>query len=254
MNINQFFESLAANNSRNFKLDTLKAHSDDKLLKEVIRLALDPFTNFHIRKIPTYTISGYNRSLSQSIEMLGQLSARVYTGNAGIQFLTDILSNSMEGDDKVIERIIKKDLKCGVSISTANAVWPNLIQEYPCMLCSPYEDKLVNKIKYPAYVQCLSSDWIIETDKGKFAIKDIVESDDDFLVKSYDVKSNVIQYNRVLGKSKTPNISKQWFIITLEDGTVSKPITSDHLVWCENKKNYIRVDELTDEDSVLYFS
>jgi hypothetical protein len=153
MNINEFFESLAANNSRNFKLDTLKANADNNLLKEVIRLALDPFTNFYIRKIPTYINSGYNRSLSESIEMLSNLSSRVCTGNDGIQFLTEILSNSREGDDKVIERIIKKDLKCGVSISTANAVWPNLIQEYPCMLCSQYEDKLVDKIKYPAYVQ-----------------------------------------------------------------------------------------------------
>jgi ATP-dependent DNA ligase len=42
---------------------------------------------------------------------------------------------------------------CGVSISTANAVWAGLIREYPVMLCSGYEQKLVDKIKFPAYAQ-----------------------------------------------------------------------------------------------------
>lgn len=134
--INEFFNELASNNSRNYKLDRLKVNSDNILLKEVIRLALDPFTNFYIKKIPEYTASGYNRPLSESIEMLSQLSDRVYTGNAGIQFLIDILSNSREEDAKVIERIINKDLRCGVSVSTANAVWKGLIEEFPYMRCA----------------------------------------------------------------------------------------------------------------------
>jgi ATP-dependent DNA ligase len=53
----------------------------------------------------------------------------------------------------VIEKIIQKDLRCGVSVSTANKVWPNLVMDYPCMLCSQYEQKLVDKIKWPALVQ-----------------------------------------------------------------------------------------------------
>jgi len=55
MNLNLFFESLADNSSRNFKIDQLNANSDNEVLREVVRLALDPFTNFYIRKIPKYT-------------------------------------------------------------------------------------------------------------------------------------------------------------------------------------------------------
>ena len=136
MNLNEFFNDLALNNSRNFKIEQLKLNSSDETLKEVIRLALDPFTNFYIKKIPEYKTSGYNKTLNESLEMLTQLSNRVYTGNAGIQFLTDILSNSREDDAKVIERIINKDLRCGVSTSTANAVWKDLIDEFPYMRCA----------------------------------------------------------------------------------------------------------------------
>lgn len=153
--MNEIFETLASNNSRNFKIDLLNDRKDDQLLKKIIFLALDPFTNFYQRKIPDYTPAKDNQAdtLDSVIDSLQMLSTRKVTGNAAILHLTKLLSSLVESDAKVLERIIKKDLKCGVSISTANAVWPNLIHEYPCMLCSQYDDKLVKKIKFPAYVQ-----------------------------------------------------------------------------------------------------
>lgn len=157
MNLNNFFESLASNASRNFKTEQLKLHSDNVTLKEVVRLALDPFTQFYQRKIPEYTFVGedseHQTSLEMAIENLKYLSTREVTGNAAIAHLRAILSGLPSDDAKVIERIIQKDLKCGVQVSTANAVWTGLVHEYPVMLCSPFEEKLVNKIKFPAYVQ-----------------------------------------------------------------------------------------------------
>ena len=154
MNVNKFLESLAANASRNFKIEQLNANSDNEILREVIRLALDPFTNFYIRKIPAYTPDQrFSCGLKDAMRMLYDLSERNVTGNAGIFHLSRILSGLSEDDAKVIERIIKKDLKCGVQVSTANAVWSGLIKEYPVMLCSPFEQKLVDKIKFPAYAQ-----------------------------------------------------------------------------------------------------
>jgi ATP-dependent DNA ligase len=64
-----------------------------------------------------------------------------------------ILSSLTAEDAQVVERIIGKDLKVGASESTFNKVWPGLVHEYPCMLCSAYDKKLVDKIKFPALVQ-----------------------------------------------------------------------------------------------------
>ena len=155
MNLNEFFNKLAADNSRNFKLDTLKANVNDVVLRQVISLALDPFTNFYQRKIPAYkpNKTSVNLNLTDGFPYLYQLCNRLVTGNAAIDKLTELLEKVSADDAKVIERIIKKDLMCGVSISTANAVWPGLIKEYPVMLCSGYEQKLVDKIKFPAYAQ-----------------------------------------------------------------------------------------------------
>lgn len=153
MDYNQLFEDLAADAGRNFKIDLLRKNENDETLKEVIRLALDPFTQFYQRKIPAYSRGVHTISLKAGLKQLGHLSSRAITGNAAIDHLQSTLESLKTEDAKVIERIIEKDLRCGVSIATANAVWPGLIMEYPCMLCSQYDEKLINKVKWPAYVQ-----------------------------------------------------------------------------------------------------
>ncbi len=153
-NINALFNELASDNSRLFKIDFLKKHQDNKDLKRAIKLALDPFTQFYIRKIPKYTPNeGEGIALSFAFDSLNDLSMRHVTGNAGIEHLKGMLEALNHEDAKVIERIIAKDLKCGVAASTANAVWTGLVNEYPCMLCSQFEQKLVDKLKFPASVQ-----------------------------------------------------------------------------------------------------
>ena len=115
MNINEFLNSLAENASRNFKIDQLNTQSDNETLREVIRLALDPFTQFYQRKIPTYKSNQHSvGGLKNAMDMLFDLSSRTVTGHAAIFHLTTILSGLEEDDAKVIERIIAKDLKCGV--------------------------------------------------------------------------------------------------------------------------------------------
>ena len=153
MDINSLLDSIAANPSRNFKIDELKAHAENETLREVIRLALDPYTQFYIRKIPEYQDNGRHETLQSLLPRLDILSNRVATGNAGISHLQLVLSSAAPEDAKVIERIIQKDLRCGVSESTANKVWPGLVHEYPVMLASPFETKLIDKIEWTAYVQ-----------------------------------------------------------------------------------------------------
>lgn len=152
MEMIDILDDLAANPSRNYKIDLLQEHAGNTLLRELVRLALDPFTQFYIRKIPKYEAIGDN-TLSYAMDQLFELSSRLKTGNAGIEHLTQILTSLSPKNAMVIERIIAKDLKCGVSIATANTIWPGLIKEYPVMLCSGYEDKLIEKIKWPAMVQ-----------------------------------------------------------------------------------------------------
>lgn len=152
MEVFDILEDLAANPSRNYKIDKLTEHKDNKVLREVVRLALDPFTQFYIRKIPKYEATG-SGCLMVAMDRLFELSSRLVTGHAAIEHLTQVLTSLSPKNAKVLERIIAKDLKCGVSTATANDVWLGLILDYPCMLASQYEQKLVDKIQWPAMVQ-----------------------------------------------------------------------------------------------------
>ena len=121
MNINTFLESLAANNSRNFKIEQLNANSDNELLREVVRLALDPFTQFYQRKIPAYARDPkFNTmTLGFALNQLCELSNRNVTGNAAITGSTYIQGGlNVTGDG-----VLLGDLIVGVfSIEHAKAI------------------------------------------------------------------------------------------------------------------------------------
>lgn len=152
--MNEIFEQLASTSSRLDKESILSSNKDNELLKQVAFLALDPFTQFYVKKIPDYTPNiGEGISLKFALDSIQDLSKRIVTGNAAIAHLKSNLEALNAEDAKVIERIIAKDLKCGASVSTINKIWPNLIHEYPCMLCSGYDEKLINTFKFPAMVQ-----------------------------------------------------------------------------------------------------
>ena len=90
--------------------------------------------------------------------ILDKLSTRYLTGNAAIDYLTKQLSLLSPDDSKVLERMIEKDPKCGVSEATVNKIWKGLVPTYPVMLCSAYDQKLVDRLhwKNGVYVQLKS--------------------------------------------------------------------------------------------------
>ena len=151
----EILNEIASDNSRLFKIAVLEKHKENALLKKVFFLAYDPFTQFYQRKIPAYSPAQANQadSLDSVLDSLAMLSTRQVTGHAAIAHLTKLLSSLVEGDAQVVERIIGKDLRVGCSDSSANKVWKNFIVEYPCMLATAYDEKLVAKIKWPAMTQ-----------------------------------------------------------------------------------------------------
>lgn len=153
--INTILNELGATSSRLEKEAILDREKNNELLKKVFFLAYDPFTQFYQRKIPSYMPAKSNQAdtLDSVLDSLQVLSTREVTGNAAIEFLTKLLSSLTSEDADVLERVIKKDLKCGASASTANKTWPGLIHEYPCMLCTPFDEKIMKTFKFPAYAQ-----------------------------------------------------------------------------------------------------
>lgn len=138
--------NLQSTSSRLEKEAILRSEQDNALLKRVIDFALSPYIQFYIRKIPAYMTDAVpTRTLDKALDDLTLLSNRTVTGHDGIDWLTDILETLPPDDAQVIERIIQKDLKCGVSDSTVNKIWPGIVADFPYMRCClPKDAKLAN--------------------------------------------------------------------------------------------------------------
>lgn len=147
------FKALESTSSRLDKEDILRSHFMNETLQKVMFLALDPYTQFYIRKIPAYKNKSFNLNWDDVFFHLEEIYTRKITGNAAIDRLTWILENIHPEDADIVTRIISKDLKCGVSTATVNKIFPNLIPTYPVMLASGYSEKLMARMEYPAYVQ-----------------------------------------------------------------------------------------------------
>ena len=139
--------------SRNAKLEILNRNKDDTVLQTVVKLALDPLTQFYIKKIPQYDDHAPYMNLPMALANLSMLSSRTYTGNKAISFLRDMLKGLEKPDADVLARVVAKDLRCGVNIGTVSKIWPGLVFEYPVLLCEPFDQKLIDKLSWPAYVQ-----------------------------------------------------------------------------------------------------
>ena len=171
--VKTILDQLASESGRNAKIAILEENKGNQLLAEVIRLALDPFTNFYIKKIPEYLPQNTpSSSLGDALDtFLPDLANRVVTGNLAIDALRDKLASLPEAEAEVLKLVIAKDLKCGVQASTANKVWKDLVPVYPCMLASGFEQRLVDKIEFPALVQLkldgMRFNAIVKVEEGK---------------------------------------------------------------------------------------
>ncbi len=139
--------------SRLSKEGLLKGEIDTRFLK----WALDPIITFGVtvdtdemveRWEPDTYLLGRDSMAPQSRGewwdafdvMLGQFSRRELTGNAALQKMEAVLMHAITKDDVLWAcRVINKDLRCGVQVSTANKCFPGLIDPFEVMLAREYD-------------------------------------------------------------------------------------------------------------------
>jgi DNA ligase-1 len=136
MNINEILNQLAKEPSILTKMHILTDHLHNNDLITVLHYTLNPAIKFNIKKIPEYELNGKNADVGLVYECLKALHNRQYIGNKATQYLKDTLASCDKDSALLLEKIIQRDLRCGVNVSIVNKVWKNLIPEYPYMRCS----------------------------------------------------------------------------------------------------------------------
>jgi len=133
--------------STNAKKDILTENINNIDLKRAIQLALEPSIVSGIKKLPEAIETDKSLTLSEGLDALDVLYTRKLTGNAGRQYLAELLGSVSEEDAEVLRKVVLKNLDCGVQEKNANDVYgKGFIKDEPYMRCSLVNEKTVQNI------------------------------------------------------------------------------------------------------------
>ena len=138
-------ERIGSTSSKIEKQEIITKYKDDPTFQKVLNLALNPFINFGMQKIPEYTDGpvGMDFDEAGAWKVLDKLAKRELTGNDAKSVVADTLSKLNSRSAELFGRILQKDLKAGFGESTVNKVIKGFIPDFPYMRCSlPKEVKL----------------------------------------------------------------------------------------------------------------
>lgn len=95
---------------------------------ELVTYALSFSKKFYVKKFntPTPSDSSLDGTHKRFIDLLEVLNARTLTGNAAINAVEGLLAVCTEKEQKWYSRVLKKDLRCGISVKSANKAGFNI--------------------------------------------------------------------------------------------------------------------------------
>jgi len=148
VNSNAIFEAIeliASETGRLEKQALLSVYRGYEEFCRVLKAAYDPFVTYGIAKFPdpNTIIPGDDTTgifTPATWDGLDALASRRMSGNAAREWLVSNLRFLSADSGELLMRILKKDLRAGITATTINKVIPGLIPVFDCMLAQPFEE------------------------------------------------------------------------------------------------------------------
>ena len=164
MNTVQILETLESDNSRLFKEALLESNRDNEVLHRFLVMAFDPWKNWGVTKydkpVAQRPVACGDDIIVEYMDLLERLNCREVKGNAAREAVTQAMSKGDALAQKWMERLLWRNLRCGVSVSTINKVWPNSVVPFAVALAGTLPTKGVNgnfefsePVAYPVRVE-----------------------------------------------------------------------------------------------------
>lgn len=166
----EILEELEGASGSNAKKEILNAAHDNELLKRVFVAAGDPYTVYYVNKFAMPAACKAMRGhggpdddtvIVAFLGLLDKLSSRELTGNAAKDAVTETLKGALTIQQKWCQRILLKNLRCGVQESTVNKVWPGTLKSFAVALATTVKSQFVegkgievlDEVTYPVRVE-----------------------------------------------------------------------------------------------------
>ena len=147
MNVVDILTQIKDSAGTNAKKAILQDHSDNELLKRVLKYGMDSFTPFNIVKVPKtknrFVASEEQARWQAFFEVADLCASRAYSGNFAIQMMGDAFCIVTEDEEKWMRKILKKHLAIGASTKTVNKIFPGLIPTFEVSLAQKFEEKRI---------------------------------------------------------------------------------------------------------------
>jgi DNA ligase-1 len=165
MSVIDILEKIESDGSRLFKERVLSENVDNKILHRFLVMAFDPWKNWGISKYDSVTCSvkvGHSDdALAKFMDLLDALARREMTGSKARGAIEGAISTFDEVGKKWCDRLVGRNLRCGVSATTINKIWPNSIVPFAVSLAETLETtvstdgsfKISEKVNYPVRVE-----------------------------------------------------------------------------------------------------
>ena len=154
MKIIEIIKELNLTNSQNEKIAILNTHKDNELLKKVFYYTYNNLYNYYTKSVESVTNPKENVQTLESIfPVLDRIRTRKITGANAKRALQNVVDLMSIDDTEVVNLILNRNLKCGVTATIANKVWgKNFIFKFKVALASGEKD-IEKSIVYPVYCQ-----------------------------------------------------------------------------------------------------
>lgn len=133
-------EELEVTAGLNARREILQNNRNNFLLQQVFQVTLDPYLNYGVvkcRKVKAQARKTPNEGVMIAFTslLLGELADRSLTGNAAREAVEAVMKQGNALEQKWMDRILKRNLRCGVSTSIVNDTWPGTVRGFVTSLC-----------------------------------------------------------------------------------------------------------------------
>lgn len=149
--IREMIMALQNEGSKNSKITILK--KADLVFQDVLYYTHNPEFNYYIKaahKPANYGSQTLYELWPQACSLLIDLHNRDITGNSAHEAVSNLMSWMKREEAEIFETILKRDIRCGINVSTINAAIEGLIPEYPYMRCSLPDKSNLGKFNWKA--------------------------------------------------------------------------------------------------------
>lgn len=160
----EILEQLEQTSGSNAKKEILQSNRRNDLLKRVFIAAFDPYTVYYVNKfkmpkaLDLVELDKDDLRLDAFLStLLPSLSKREITGNAAREAVERVFGIMHAKGQKWCQRILLKNLRCGVQESTVNKIWPGTINSFSVALAATLKSefvkdegiKILERVNYP---------------------------------------------------------------------------------------------------------